>query len=179
MSGGREAWTPQRIHARAARVGPNVAIFAEVVMRDRKHPEQSYRTCLGVIGLADKFGQDRVNAACRRVLESSPCVRHRSEAHGGRQILLIAPIHSEKWAGEKAPHPRRGGACNHPQQHSWRRLFPLKGYTMLDHPTLDHLKALRLDGMAEAFADVQMRDAAADLSHVGFCEKLTQFSQTP
>ncbi|WP_336886675.1 ATP-binding protein [Loktanella sp. M215] len=31
--------------------------------------------------------------------------------------------------------------------------------------TLDHLKALRLDGMAEAFADLQVQDAAADLSH--------------
>ena len=65
----REDWTPQRIQARAARVGPNVAIFAEVVMRDRKHPEQGYRTCLGVIRLADKFGQDRLDAACRRALE--------------------------------------------------------------------------------------------------------------
>ncbi|MCI5096728.1 MAG: IS21 family transposase [Rhodobacteraceae bacterium] len=65
----REDWTPQRIHARAARVGPNVAIFAEVVMRGRKHPEQGYRTCLGVIRLADKFGRDRLDAACKRALE--------------------------------------------------------------------------------------------------------------
>lgn len=65
----REDWTPQRIEARAARVGPNVAIFAEVVMGDRKHPEQGYRTCLGVIRLADKFGQARLDAACRRALE--------------------------------------------------------------------------------------------------------------
>ena len=36
---------------------------------------------------------------------------------------------------------------------------------MLDHPTLHHLKGLRLDGMAEAFAELQMQDAAADLSH--------------
>ena len=36
---------------------------------------------------------------------------------------------------------------------------------MLDHPTLDHLKALRLDGMAEAFAELQAQDSAADLSH--------------
>jgi DNA replication protein DnaC len=36
---------------------------------------------------------------------------------------------------------------------------------MPDHPTLDHLKALRLDGMAEAFAELQVQDAAADLSH--------------
>jgi len=36
---------------------------------------------------------------------------------------------------------------------------------MLDHPTLHHLKGLRLDGMAEAFAELQMQDRAADLSH--------------
>lgn len=65
----REDWTLQRIQTRAARIGPNVAIFAEVVMRDRKHPEQGYRTCLGVIRLADKFGRDRLDAACKRALE--------------------------------------------------------------------------------------------------------------
>jgi transposase len=64
-----EDWTPQRIQAWAARIGPNVAIFAEVVMRDRKHCEQGYRTCLGVIRLADRFGRDRLDAACRRALE--------------------------------------------------------------------------------------------------------------
>ncbi|MGR3608580.1 MAG: IS21 family transposase [Sulfitobacter sp.] len=65
----REDWTPQRIIARAARVGPNVATFAEVVMHERKHPEQGYRSCLGVIRLADKFGAARLDAACRRALE--------------------------------------------------------------------------------------------------------------
>ena len=33
---------------------------------------------------------------------------------------------------------------------------------MLDHPTLDHLKALRFDGTAEAFAELRMRDATAN-----------------
>ena len=65
----RDDWTPERITARATRVGPNVATFVEVVMRDRKHPEQGYRTCLGVIRLADKFGRDRLDAACSRALE--------------------------------------------------------------------------------------------------------------
>jgi DNA replication protein DnaC len=36
---------------------------------------------------------------------------------------------------------------------------------MLDHPTLDQLKTLRLDGMAEAFAEMQIQDGAAALSH--------------
>ncbi|HEY5708608.1 MAG TPA: IS21-like element helper ATPase IstB [Solirubrobacterales bacterium] len=36
---------------------------------------------------------------------------------------------------------------------------------MLTHPTLDHLRALRLDGMAEAFAELQAQDGARDLLH--------------
>ena len=36
---------------------------------------------------------------------------------------------------------------------------------MLDHPTLDQLKTLRLDGMAEAFAEMQSQDGTADLTH--------------
>jgi DNA replication protein DnaC len=36
---------------------------------------------------------------------------------------------------------------------------------MLDHPTLNHLRALKLDGMAEAFAELQRQDDAAELSH--------------
>jgi len=36
---------------------------------------------------------------------------------------------------------------------------------MLHHPTLDRLKTLRLDGMAEAFAELQAQDRAAELSH--------------
>ena len=36
---------------------------------------------------------------------------------------------------------------------------------MLTHPTLEQLRALKLDGMLEAFAELQAQDAAADLSH--------------
>lgn len=36
---------------------------------------------------------------------------------------------------------------------------------MLDHPTLDQLRALRLDGMAEAFTELRAQDTAGDLTH--------------
>jgi DNA replication protein DnaC len=36
---------------------------------------------------------------------------------------------------------------------------------MLDHPTHDQLRSLKLDGMADAFAELQDRDDAADLNH--------------
>ena len=36
---------------------------------------------------------------------------------------------------------------------------------MLTHPTLDQLRALRLDGMAAAFAELQAQDGGDDLPH--------------
>lgn len=38
-------------------------------MRRRKHPEQAYRSCMGVFKLARSFGKDRLDAACARALE--------------------------------------------------------------------------------------------------------------
>ena len=38
---------------------------------------------------------------------------------------------------------------------------------MLTHPTIDQLRALRLDGMAEAFVELQSQDAARDLAPAG------------
>jgi DNA replication protein DnaC len=36
---------------------------------------------------------------------------------------------------------------------------------MLTHPTIDHMRALKLDGMADAFVDLQTQDRARDLDH--------------
>jgi hypothetical protein len=36
---------------------------------------------------------------------------------------------------------------------------------MLNHPTLDQLKALKFDGMAEAFTELETQDGTASLSH--------------
>jgi DNA replication protein DnaC len=36
---------------------------------------------------------------------------------------------------------------------------------MLTHPTIDQLRALKLDGMADAFTELQAQDRAKDLDH--------------
>ena len=41
----------------------------------------------------------------------------------------------------------------------------LKGRTILIHSTLDHLRALKLDGMVDAFGELQTQDGTASLSH--------------
>lgn len=36
---------------------------------------------------------------------------------------------------------------------------------MLNHPTIDQLKAMKLDGMADAFVELSAQDAAGDMAH--------------
>lgn len=38
----------------------------EAVIAARPHPEQGFRTCLGILSLAKSYGAERVHAACRR-----------------------------------------------------------------------------------------------------------------
>ena len=61
-------WSPSRIIAWAQRTGPATAGLAEAIMAARPHPEQGYRSCLGIIRLGDRYGAERVEAACARAL---------------------------------------------------------------------------------------------------------------
>lgn len=61
-------WTPTRMISWASTVGPNTAQLVEEIMRRRPHPEQGYRSCLGLIRLSKTFDKVRVEAACTRAL---------------------------------------------------------------------------------------------------------------
>jgi len=62
------AWTPGRIVAWAARTGPATAKLAEAILAARPHPEQGFRSCLGIVRLGERYGTERLEAACERAL---------------------------------------------------------------------------------------------------------------
>jgi transposase len=39
------------------------------VMATRVHPQHGFRSCLGILRLGQRFGGERLEAACRRALE--------------------------------------------------------------------------------------------------------------
>jgi len=61
-------WTPSRIIEWARRTGPATGALAEAILASRPHPEQGYRSCLGIIRLADSYGAERLEAASARAL---------------------------------------------------------------------------------------------------------------
>lgn len=62
-------WTPAKIQEEAGRIGPMLSLLIERIIEDRPHPEQGYRSCLGIIGLGKRFGAERLEAAALRALE--------------------------------------------------------------------------------------------------------------
>jgi transposase len=61
-------WTPERIVRWAQTIGPQTAQLVQVILDSRKHPQQAYRSCLGLLRLAKRYGEERLEAACRRAL---------------------------------------------------------------------------------------------------------------
>jgi len=61
-------WTPERIAGWASKSGPSVVEMVKKVMESRAHPQQGFRSCLGIIRLGKTYGSDRLEAACRRGL---------------------------------------------------------------------------------------------------------------
>ncbi len=60
------SWDESRLFEWGQRIGPHTQATVQVLLRARKHPQQNYRACLGVLRLATSFGNERLEAACAR-----------------------------------------------------------------------------------------------------------------
>ena len=61
-------WSPSRLINWGASIGPGTRNLVEAILADRPHPEQGYRSCLGILRLAKRYGEARLEAACARAL---------------------------------------------------------------------------------------------------------------
>jgi transposase len=61
-------WTPSRIVHWAGTIGVATQQLVEAILRERAHPEQGYRSCLGILRLGKRYGDARLEAACVRAL---------------------------------------------------------------------------------------------------------------
>jgi len=62
-------WTPERLRRQADAIGRNTSALVEIILRERAHPEQGFRACVGIVRLAKTWGRERLEAACCRALE--------------------------------------------------------------------------------------------------------------
>jgi transposase len=70
-------WTPVRLAQWAGESGMATKTLVEKILATHYHPEQGYRSCLGIMRLGKKYGKDRLEAACRRASNiPSPRYQH-------------------------------------------------------------------------------------------------------
>jgi len=100
-------WTPSRIVSWAEKTGPETAKLVEGVLSSRPHPEQGFRSCLGIVRLGERYGRDRLEAACRRALTV------RSYSYRSVESILKKGL-------DRAPEPSSTPAPCHPNHDNVR-----------------------------------------------------------
>ena len=96
-------WTPDRLIEWGQRIGVSTG---EVVTRQLqlfKHPEHGYRSCLGLLSLAKRYGAARLEAACERALVLGTVkyrhvrdllANHRDQLQNPDQSDWVSPTHA-------------------------------------------------------------------------------------
>jgi transposase len=89
-------WTHERIQRDAAAIGSSAAALVEIILRSRPHPEQGFRSCIGILGLKKRYDVERLDAACGKAL-----------ALGTRSYSSVAAILKNKQENKTA---QQGGS---------------------------------------------------------------------
>ncbi len=95
-------WTPTRLINWANTIGPNTGYLVTAILESRRHPEQGYRSCLGILHLAKRYETERLEAACKRALISNARSYRHVESilkHG----LDRVPIEDERSLEDEKP----------------------------------------------------------------------------
>jgi transposase len=62
-------WTPQRFINWGESIDESVKLFITHLLEIRQHPEQAYKSCMGVLSFSKKVGNERLINACKRALD--------------------------------------------------------------------------------------------------------------
>lgn len=62
------SWTPGRFLNWAADIGLATCALVKHLLTSKPHPEQGFRSCIGLLGLAKRYGATRLEYACARAL---------------------------------------------------------------------------------------------------------------
>jgi transposase len=61
-------WTPEKFLSWAASIHEDVRLYILRILERKQHPEQAYKSCVGILSFSRKAGNERLTIACRRAL---------------------------------------------------------------------------------------------------------------
>ena len=131
----------------------------------RPHPEQGFRTCLGILRLFRGIDAARAEAVSVRAVEI-----------GALNYQSVASILEHRLDQDGAAH--RGRRAAPARQHPRFPLLPLRRTTLLQHPTIDRLRELGLDGMAKSLRDLAANPESKALDHMEWLGILLEHEMT-
>ncbi len=59
-------WSPEKFLGWAQTVGQETEKVISIILESKTHPEQAYKSCIGILSYGKKVGYERLNLACRR-----------------------------------------------------------------------------------------------------------------
>jgi transposase len=63
-------WTPERLVSWASEIGPQTVQLIQAILSSRQHPEQAFRSCLGILRLAGQFSPALMETACQEARDT-------------------------------------------------------------------------------------------------------------
>ena len=102
-------WSPDKLIAWAQRVGKACEMVVRWQLEHRAHPEQAYRSCLGLMRLLRTYGGDRLEAACARA-QSIRAPNYKSIDSILKSGMDYLPVAQQEVQGELPLHENVRGA---------------------------------------------------------------------
>ncbi len=91
-------WSPERLLRWGTEIGAEVGELIQRVLHNRKHPEQAFRACLGILNLGKKYGDARLREACEQANAHGICSYKRLQAMV--KLIVEREKHPQlEWAG--------------------------------------------------------------------------------
>ena len=101
--------TPSRLIEDAQQTGPYTGQLVEAILAAKRHPEQGYRSCLGILRLAKTYPAERMEAAARRCLRARAYNCRSMESILKNQLDRL-PLHGDPPAQPAVDHENIRGA---------------------------------------------------------------------
>ena len=116
-------WREKEFLARAQKHGPHTQQLVAHILQSRPVPEQSYRSCMGILRLGDKYGSLRLEAAALRALHSE-LNTYKSVAAILKNGLDTLPVPATDQAKPPLVHENLRGADYYRQNNAATDIFP-------------------------------------------------------
>ena len=71
-------WNGDRFRRWASQIGPCTGEVINAILTSQRVEQQSYRSCMGVLKMAERYSPDRLEAACKRALSFTASPSYKS-----------------------------------------------------------------------------------------------------